>query len=243
MSEWNQIGPNRIGRAEPTFASSMPASLQSSLPASLPAGRRSAPPYSPMGAADNGLFALQGELRKRLAALGGIFQLPTTLQGYLVFTFCLLILAFTMVLHVTLSAEIMRLNERLDGLRSQYEVTERTNAGLIYEISRYSALQDVNKKAVLAGYIPADKYKYVVERPDVVAALDNPAIVDMTPQYLILGGDPTAPGEPAVVLDAAPPASSADTGFWSNFRWQRVRDAWAETGSWLRTRLPAWGTR
>ncbi len=194
-----------------------------------------------MRAADNGLFSLQGPLRSRLAALGGILQLPSTLQGYLVFTFCLLILSFTMVLHVTLSAEIMRLDERLALLKSDYEATEHRNAGLIYEISRYSSLQEVNKAAITAGYLPAKEYKYVVEREDVVATLDNPAAVDLMPQYLILGGDPNAAGAPTVVLPGTPVESVQESGFWSNFRWERVRGALAETGLWLRDRMPTWG--
>ena len=230
---------NQAGQAEPSFASSLPASLHTS----LPAGRRSTSPYSTMGIADDGYFARQGPLRTRLAALGGLLQLPTTLQGYLVFTFCLLILAFTMVLHVTLSAEIMRLDEKLIALKSDYEATEHKNAGLIYEIARYSSLQDVNRKALLAGYVPADNFKYVVERPEVVDALNNPTATNLTPQYLILGNDPAAQAAQPVAQDQAPGESPAESGFWSYFRWESVRAALAETGAWLRSRLPAWGTR
>ena len=207
----------------------------------MPAGRRSTLLYPQMNVPDNGLFSLHGPLRSRLAAVGGLFQLPNTLQGYLVFTFCLLILAFTMVLHVTLSAEIMRLEQRLGALKSEYETTERANAGVIYEISRYSSLQDVNTRAVEAGYIPAKKFKYVVSRPELEAAFDDATAAGLTPRYVILGEDPDAQAVPDVVQTTPPAESSAERGFWSNFRWQRVRDAWTETGSWLRTKLPAWG--
>lgn len=132
---------NRVGQPEATLAtplnSTIPASTsgRQAIPVALPAGRRVRPPYSPMGQADGGLFALQGRLRSRLAAALGIFQMPSTLQGYLVFTFCLLILAFTMVLHVTLSAEIMGLDQRLIAMKDEYQDIERKNAGIIYEIS------------------------------------------------------------------------------------------------------------
>lgn len=251
---------NGMGQTEPTRATPLQGSLpgthnasgfsayqstlNASMHAALPAGRRATPSRPTMGAVDNGLQAFQDAVRRRTVALGRIFQLPTTLQGYLLFTFCLLILAFTMVLHVTLSAEILRLSERLDGLTQQYESTERQNAGIIYEISRYSSLQDVYAKAVAAGYVPADARQYVVERPDVVAALDNPAPANEAPQYLVLGGSQPAPdvqAQPAVVTAQTTGESSAESGFWSYFRWQRVRDAWAETGSWLRGKLPAWG--
>ena len=135
---------NRVGQPEPTLATPLNSTISAStsgrhaLSASLPAGRRSRPPYPQMGHPDDGLFSLHGPLRSRLAAAIGMFQLPNTLQGYLVFTFCLLILSFTMILHVTLSAEIMRLDERLIALKSEYEAIERKNAGIIYEISRYS---------------------------------------------------------------------------------------------------------
>ncbi len=244
---------SRTGTAEPTYASTMsalpgasqpavPGTRQATRPPALEAGRRPVAGYASMGGAENGLFAPNGTLRRQLAMLGGLFQLPTSLQGYLVFTFCLLILAFTMVLHITLSAEIMRLDDELILLKSEHQTTEHKNAGLIYEIARYSSLQDVNRKAVLAGYVPATKAQFVVQRQDVVDALDNPAPKDLTPEYLILGGDLAAPTNPVVVLENAPAESATESNFWSYLRWQNVRDALAETGSWLRSWLPARGT-
>ena len=64
---------------------------------------------------------------------------------------------------------------------------------------------------------------------------------NLVPEYVILGADPNALVAPDVVRATAPEESSAESGFWSTFRWQRVRDAWAETGAWLRSKLPAWG--
>ncbi len=238
---------NQAGQQEPTFATQLNSTISAStsgrqsMSTSLPAGRRSLPPYPQMGHLDRGLFALNGPLRSRLAAAIGMFQLPNTLQGYLVFTFCLLILSFTMILHITLSAEILRLDKRLIALKSEYETVERKNAGIIYEISRYSALQEVYVKAIAAGYVPADKFKFVVDRPEVQAELDNPQSTSLVPEYIILGADPNALVAPDVVRASAPEESAAESGFWSMFRRQRVRDAWAETGTWLRSRLPAWG--
>lgn len=96
-------------------------------------------------------------------------------------------------------------------------------------------------KAVSAGYIPADKYKYVVDRPEVQAELDNPAPTNLVPKYIVLGADPNSLVAPDVVKATTPQETTTESSFWSTFRWQRVRDAWAETGAWLRSKLPAWG--
>lgn len=89
-------------------------------------------------------------------------SLPSTLQGYLFFVLCLLILAFTMALHITLSAEGMRLDRELTALEEEYARIERINANLVWEISESTSLAEINAQAVALGYAPVTEFKYVV---------------------------------------------------------------------------------
>jgi hypothetical protein len=68
---------------------------------------------------------------------------------------------------------------------------------------------------------------------------------------LILGDDAADTVGPVAPLTAPITAptelteaeTAAESSFWSNFRWERVRGALAETGLWLRDRMPSWNGR
>lgn len=123
---------------------------------------------------------MEGEGRNPLAGLRrqqlvNLVQLPTTLQGYFVFVVCLVILAFTMALHVTLSAEIMRLDEQVAGLEDEFASIERTSANMVWQISGYGALADVASKARDLGYVPVTQFKFVEKRSKLPADSSAPA--------------------------------------------------------------------
>jgi hypothetical protein len=105
------------------------------------------------------------------------FQLPSSFQGYLIFLLCLLILAFTMVLHVTLSAEILRLNVELDGLASENERIERHNANLVWLISQRSSLTDAYKAARELEYAPVTDVQFVVRTDEELQGVDQEPFV------------------------------------------------------------------
>lgn len=148
----------------------------------------------------------------RLIPLGGLgwqrlvnlVQLPTTLQGYFVFLLCLLILAFTMALHVTLSAEIMRLNEQLYSLEDEFAAIERTNANIVWRVSGYGALADVAHKAGELGYVPITQIAYVEKQGTLPATA--PGATESAPLMEEFQGGPafTTEMSPAIAPESAP---------------------------------------
>lgn len=135
-------------------------------------------------------------------------HLPSTLQGYLFFLLCLLILAFTMVLHITLSAENMHLDQKLATLKGEYARTERINANLVWEISQSTSLAAVNAQAVALGYSPITEFKYVVMGDEsTLAGEQAPADIAAGSAGLV---EPSA-ANPVIVLPGAQSGASAAT--------------------------------
>jgi hypothetical protein len=134
-------------------------------------------------------------------------HLPSSLQGYLFFVFCLLILAFTMALHVTLSAERMRLDQRLSDLKEEYARTERINANLVWEISQSTSLATVHAEALRRGYIPLEEFKYVVTGP---SALGPDAAFSNAGAQPAPGGWTVEPSAENPVVILTDPAASGD---------------------------------
>ena len=102
-------------------------------------------------------------------------QLPTTMRGFLVFLLGLLVLAGAMAIHVTLSAEMMRLQLRLDELQGMEARVERQNANLLWQISRHADLQTLHEEALSLGYRPVEDRIYVVQ-PQAAPALESSPI-------------------------------------------------------------------
>jgi hypothetical protein len=181
-------------------------------------------------------------------------RLPSSLQGYLFFLTCLLILAFTMVLHVLLSAEIMRLDVKLESMREAHARIERRNAGILWEVSQYSTLSEVYEKAKKLGFEPVTNIEFVPaiavggEDPD---TLFEPAFAPLPSSQLDGGGSSSNPiftdpftGQPAD--DSAEPGGEslprAEVPWYSALRGTGIRDALAETADWVRNRIQfAWG--
>lgn len=137
------------------------------------------------------------------------FHLPSSLQGYLIFLLCLLILAFTMVLHVTLSAEILRLNVVLGDLQDENERIERHNANLIWLISQRSSLADASRAAKALDYAPITETRYVIR-----GAAEAPPHTSEP----IMSQSQSQP-------DAGPP-------WWSRV-WARTRGMWSGARAWV----------
>ncbi len=93
------------------------------------------------------------------------FQLPTTMRGFLAFLFGLLILAGAMSIHVTLSAEMLRLQLQLGELKEMEARIERQNANLLWQISHHTGLQKLHEEALTLGYGPIADRIYVAEPP------------------------------------------------------------------------------
>jgi hypothetical protein len=183
-----------------------------------------------------------------------MLQLPSSLQGYLFFLTCLLILAFTMVLHVLLSAEIMRLDVKLENLRETHARIEQRNAGILWEVSQYSTLSEVYEKAKKLGFVPVTNIEFVpaiavgAEVPDL---LYEPAIVPLTSSQPNDVGDSSNPiftdpftGRPVedLVVQAGELPLHPQEPWYSALRGARIRDALSETGEWVRERIQfAWG--
>lgn len=102
-------------------------------------------------------------------------QLPTTLRGFLAFLVGLLVLAGAMSIHVTLSADMMRLQLRLDELEQREARMERQNANLLWQISRHTDVQAVYGEAIALGYKPVEDRIYVVEPPAPALSPVNPS--------------------------------------------------------------------
>ena len=137
----------------------------------------------------------------------GFFRLPTTLRGYMAFLAGLIVLAFTMTLHILLSAEIMRLDVRLDELHLEQARIERYNANIVWQISDHGALETLHQQAVAAGYVNNIPTEYV-DMPLASGAaamtqlqslpasgVNDPIVVDPAapqPVYAVVMGEPSA---------------------------------------------------
>lgn len=99
--------------------------------------------------------------RLRWQRIAGLFRLPTTLRGYMAFLASLLVLAFTMTLHIMLSAEIMRLDVQLYDLKQENARLERYNANIVWEISQHTALDTLHANALQEGYVNNVPTEYV----------------------------------------------------------------------------------
>jgi len=192
--------------------------------------------------------------------------MPSTLQEYLYFVLCLLILAFTMALHVTLSAERMRLDQRLSTLKEEYARTERINANLVWQIAQSTSLTAIHSEAVARGYAPITDFKYVVAdstgaesiftddvaagSPDstdpwsVAPSADNPVIVLTSPdtggtQASALSGI-EANIETALVQTPGMQTNRSGISSGVPFTLDEMQAAGRETWEWIMERLPDW---
>jgi hypothetical protein len=193
--------------------------------------------------------------RERWRRLARVLQLPTTAQGYAVFASCLLILAFTMVLHITLSAEIMRMEVQVFELQQEHARIEQANANMIWRIAGHSALQDIDAYSNAQNYTDNVPVKYVVrpainladpwapipgpEAPTADDPLTEGRVLVMTPgqaqgeqaqeSQAQPAGEPQVAGQPA----PAPAQESAWQG-----RWAQAARIYENFQSWLRTLVP-----
>lgn len=193
--------------------------------------------------------------RERWRRLERTLQLPTTAQGYAVFVGCLLILAFTMVLHITLSAEIMRMEVQVFDLQKEYARIQQANANIVWKIANFSALQDMDAHAADLDYTSEVPVKYVVRPmldpnapitgPDAATASDDllagGRVLVMPSQQaqgtqapgLQTPDEPQAAGQPAAPAgDATQPETA-----WQS-RWGRAARIYENFQSWLRTLVP-----
>lgn len=193
---------------------------------------------------------LEGSLARRLARL---LQLPTTSRGYAGFIGCLLILAFTMVLHITLSAEILRMEVRLKTLKQEYSEIEQTNSNIVWQIAGYSALDDISAKAALKGYVGDIPVHYVMaprpaDTPGLMTpdpAAGAPGAAGIEGRLVVMGSD-QAPGEPQLEAQTAAEESlapvanpAAEAGLEpAADRWKRAQAMYDNFVSWLRTLVP-----
>lgn len=194
--------------------------------------------------------------------LFGLFRLPTTLRGYMAFLASLLVLAFTMTLHIMLSAEIMRLDVQLADLRDQHARTERYNANIVWEISQHGALDSLHEQAQAAGYVNNVPTTYVdmplayntgVDRVGTGTALpqdalavsgaNDPTIVDPAapqPVYQVILGEP-AMKDAVDAGGAAPDFSATALGVAPRIGGLANQEiAGTETESWWRRTMPEW---
>jgi len=148
--------------------------------------------------------------------LVGLFRLPTTLRGYMAFLAGLVVLAFTMTLHIMLSAEIMRLDVQLADLREEHARVERYNANVVWQISEHGALDTLHTQALTSGYINNIPTEYVDMPNASIAAMttqslqvsgaNDPTITDPAapqPVYHVVLGEPSAVGETAGAIGAS----------------------------------------
>jgi hypothetical protein len=192
--------------------------------------------------------------------LASLFRLPTTLRGYMAFLAGLLVLAFTMTLHIMLSAEIMRLDVQLADLREEYARVERYNANIVWEISEYGALDRLHEQALAAGYVNNIPTEYV----DMPAALgaatagqletlpvsgaNDPTITDpAAPQpvyHVVLGEPSTGDGSnttPGSVSSGEAPVETGAQGLGTlGMQQTQQNDVPAPEESWWNRTMPEW---
>ncbi len=147
----------------------------------------------------------------------GMLRLPSTLRGYTAFLASLLVLAFTMTLHIMLSAEIMRLNVQLYELQSEYARVERYNANIVWTVSEHSSLVDLHSEALTAGYVNTIPTEYVdmpvatlFSAPAMGASTTPPGALGTRGSVGAIDGtvtDPAAP-QPQFVVITGEPATS-----------------------------------
>lgn len=155
--------------------------------------------------------------RARWMRMVGMLRLPSTLRGYVAFLASLLVLAFTMTLHIMLSAEIMRLNVQLYDLESEYARVERYNANIVWNVSEHSSLVDLHSEALAAGYVNSIPTEYVnmpvattFTAPAIGASTTPPGALSTRGSVGAIDGtvtDPAAPQPQFVVITGEPNTS------------------------------------
>lgn len=148
--------------------------------------------------------------------IADMLRLPTTARGFFAFLLSLLALAGVMAIHVMLSAEMMRLELRLDELRETEMRIQRQNANLLWQIARNADAEMLYEKALAAGYTPIKQRVYVIEQP--------------TPSPI-----PVNAAENSQAADAS--ASSQPDGVSSNTGWRAWLSALTDPATW-----PQWFT-
>lgn len=170
------------------------------------------------------------------SAIARLFQLPTSFQGYLVFLFCLLVLAFTMVLHVTLSAEIMRLNVQLYDLQAENQKIERHNANQIWQIAQRSSLADAYKTATEQGYTSTLEEKYVVREESQLPQIGvEPIASQSEPQQTVQKAEPSFWAR-TQAWRSAPAEWFSRAGDWLSTQGAHAQSLWAGGRAWFHDR-------
>ncbi len=102
------------------------------------------------------LTILRGLLR-----LDDIVPLPQTLRGYLVFLLALIVVSSLGILQVWTSLQVAQGRSELATLHIQHSLIEQQNAELLWQISQYTTLEQVQIRAIQLNFHPALKRKYI----------------------------------------------------------------------------------
>ncbi len=105
--------------------------------------------------------AARGAGRAAQRAVGDALWLPDNLRAFLLFTLALAAVTGCLVLHLSLSVDILRIEQQIDVVRAQRADVERHNAELTFQISEISALTKMEQRAQALGFVNLSEQYYV----------------------------------------------------------------------------------
>jgi hypothetical protein len=94
-------------------------------------------------------------------SLDRAIPLPSTLRSFLAYMAGLLLIAAGMLLHVSLSAQILQARVEVDRLKEVHDSIQNRNAELVWEIARKTNLEHIQQAAYAQGYRPITQRQYV----------------------------------------------------------------------------------
>lgn len=101
-------------------------------------------------------------LARLIAQLDRSVPLPSTAQGFFLYSLGLLFLVLVGVSHVYLSAQILQAEVQLRELKNVHGLIEQQNSELVWQIARETDLARLQSKLVALGYVPASDIRYVM---------------------------------------------------------------------------------
>lgn len=158
--------------------------------------------------------------------LSQVCSLPNDWVSFAMFAIVLSLLCGGLILHIQLSSQILRMRLEIGQMQIAYDQIEHQNSELIWQISRYTSLNDLHQRAEALGYAPSTQQYYVAAQDIRSTQWFASAPSDAEPRTVASLTTPTA-------ADPAPPIEFSDAAPKSPEWTVRVQQRMADIGAWL----------
>lgn len=144
--------------------------------------------------------AQHAEMRRWLRWLTQALSLPSDWVSFTLFAIVVAVLSGGLILHIHLSAQIYQTQLEIDQLALVHDEIAHQNTELIWQISQFTSLNTIYRRAEAMGYIPATQQYYVSQ-----SSVPTPGEITLAaPQAAVTNA---APG-----TQTLPPSAAGTTG-------------------------------